>query len=135
MYTYIYIYILSSFALRDLEGEGPGLGAGRAQDLRAVIIIVIIVMIVIIVIIVIVVIVVIGVSAPAAPKTFERFYGFRRWFFNGFRRGRERFLMVSVVGFLMASGCYRTAAKTSEFLYIAYIDLVYTVKRNRIPSL
>ena len=38
------------------------------------------------------------------------FYGFRRWFVNGFRRGRERFLMVSVVVFLMASGCYRTAA-------------------------
>ena len=26
--------------------------------------------------------------------------GFRRWLFNGFRRGRERFFMVSVVGFL-----------------------------------
>ena len=41
-------------------------------------------------------------------KTF--FNGFRRWLFYGFRRGRERFLMVSVVGFLMVSGCYRTAA-------------------------
>ena len=31
-------------------------------------------------------------------------------FVYGFRRGRERFFMVSVVGFLMVSGCYRTAA-------------------------
>ena len=30
--------------------------------------------------------------------------------FYVFRRGKERFLMVSVVGFLMVSGCYRTAA-------------------------
>ena len=29
------------------------------------------------------------------------FYAFRRWLFNGFRRGRNRFLMVSVVGFVV----------------------------------
>ena len=37
-------------------------------------------------------------------------YGFRRWFLYGFRRGKERLFMVSVVGFFMVSGCYRTAA-------------------------
>ena len=38
------------------------------------------------------------------------FNGFRRWVFYGCRRGKERFLMVSVVGCFMVSGCYRTAA-------------------------
>ena len=31
-------------------------------------------------------------------------------FLYGFRRGKERFVMVSVVGFFMVSGCYRTTA-------------------------
>jgi hypothetical protein len=31
------------------------------------------------------------------------FYGFRRWLFNGFRRSKKRFLMVSVLGCLMVS--------------------------------
>ena len=30
-------------------------------------------------------------------------YGFRRWFFYGFRRRRKRFFMVSVVGFVIVS--------------------------------
>ena len=39
---------------------------------------------------------------PSSQETF--FYGFRRWFFNGFRRGKKRFLMVSVAErFLMVS--------------------------------
>ena len=31
----------------------------------------------------------------------HRFDGFHRWLFNGFRRGKEQFLMVSVVAFLV----------------------------------
>ena len=38
-----------------------------------------------------------------SPTSSNDFYGFHRCFFNGSRRGRERFLMVSVVGFLMVS--------------------------------
>ena len=33
-------------------------------------------------------------------------YGFRRWFLNGFRRGKERFCMVSVVFLLVLSFFY-----------------------------
>ena len=61
-------------------------------------------------------------------------------FSYGFRRGKERFLMVSVVGFFMVSGCYRTAAvspmetvrkpperfqdELSIYIYIAYIHMI-----------
>ena len=38
------------------------------------------------------------------------FYGSRHCFFYGFRRGKERFVIVSVVVLFMVSGCYRTTA-------------------------
>ena len=58
---------------------------------------------------------------PSRQETLS--YGFRRWFFNGFRRGRKRFLMVSVAEcFLMVS------VAASNDCFTAASDLFYRGK-------
>ena len=46
-------------------------------------------------------------------------HGFRRWLFNGFRRGRKRFVMVSVVGFLFFM--VSVVAKKNVFVFMVSV--------------